>query len=112
MHIFELCDEIRKRPGLLLDGDKSIKRLRSFLAGYEAGVAYQTGGDSSVLKLTGAEDLRSFNSWVAKQLGIAEATSGWCSMILGHAGSDEKAFGEFFQLLDEYRNGHGNFVAK
>jgi hypothetical protein len=103
MHIFELCDAIRRRPAIYLDGDKSIKRLRSFLVGYEAGVGFQAGSDVNQRKLIGAEDIRSFNDWVAKRLGYGNSTSGWCNMILSRTDSDEKAFDMFFQLLDEFR---------
>jgi hypothetical protein len=104
MHIFELCDWIRRRPAIALDGDKSIKRLRSFLVGYEAGVGFQAGSDLNHSKLSGSEDMRLFNDWVARQLGYGNSTSGWCNMITARAGSDEQAFEMFFQLLDQFRN--------
>ena len=97
MHIFELCDQIRKRPGIFLDGDKSIRRLRSFLVGFEFGVG-STGGE-----IQGPEDMRKFNLWVASQLGYTESTSGWCNMILSEAGTDERAFDVFFEMLDKYK---------
>jgi hypothetical protein len=104
MHLFELCNHIKEKPALFLDGEKSIRRLSSFINGYQAGVGYQAGGSLDQLKLTGAEGMREFNSWVAKQLGFSESTSGWCNMILSKAGSDKKAFNLFFELLDKYRN--------
>lgn len=103
MHIFELCDAIRRRPAIYLSGDKSIKCLRSFLVGYEAGVGFQASPDLNQSKLTGAEDMRSFNDWVAKRLGYSNSTSGWCNMILSRADSEERAFEMFFRLLDEFR---------
>jgi hypothetical protein len=96
MHVFDLCDRIREKPSIFLDGDKSLRRLRSFLTGYEAG--------SNGVGLAGAEDLRMFNLWVAEQLGFSESTSGWCNMVGLKAGSDEKAFDLFFELLDKYRS--------
>jgi hypothetical protein len=47
--------------------------------------------------------LRAFNTWVAKELGFAESTSGWCNMILARAESEDKAFDMFFELLDRFR---------
>jgi hypothetical protein len=96
MHAFDLCDRIREKPSIFLDGDKSLKGLRSFLAGYEVGSSNGKG-------FSGAEDLRKFNAWVAEQLDFSESTSGWCNMITSKAGSDEKAFNLFFELLDKYR---------
>ena len=87
-----------------MDGEKSIRRLRSFLAGYEAGVGYQAGGNWDQMKLTGAEDMGYFNAWVAKRLNYSESGSGWCNMILSKAGADDKAFDLFFELLDTYRS--------
>lgn len=89
MHIFELCHQIRKRPGIFLNGDGSIKRLRSFLVGFEPG-AGSAGGE-----IQGAEDMRKFNLWLASRLEYAEATSGWCNMLLSEAGTDELAFDLF-----------------
>lgn len=106
MHLFELCDNITRRPAIYLDGDKSIIRLRSFLVGYEAGVGYQAGPGATQLKLVAAEDMRSFNNWVAEQFGYSNSTRGWCNMILERAGSDEKAFDLFCQLLNKYRKIH------
>ena len=85
------------KPGFYLDGDESIKRLLSFLVGYESGLI--AGGGN----LHEFGDLRDFGAWVAKQLGFFESTSGWCNMILSAAGSDAKAFILFFDLLDRYR---------
>lgn len=104
MHVFDLCDQIKRRPGIYLDGDKSIKRLRSFLVGYDAGVGFQAGPDLTQRKLVGAEEMRLFNDWVAKRLGYSNSTRGWCEMIAARVGSDEKAFDVFFELLDQFRN--------
>src|SRR5579859_4280709 len=102
MHIFELCELIRRKPDFFLDGDRSVKRLRSFLVGFE------TGANSKQGELTGQEDIRQFNSWVASQLGFSNSTSGWCNMILSKAKTDEEAFEVFFDLLDKYRRASGN----
>jgi hypothetical protein len=98
MHAFELCKIIKKRPRHYFNGRQSLEKLDLFLAAYEAGANSNHG------KLVGMEDMRSFNCWVAKQLGYGESTSGWCNMILSKADSDEKAFDLFFELLDKYQS--------
>jgi hypothetical protein len=97
MDILTIFDEIRKRPGLLLDGDKSLKRVRSFVVGYDMGAQPASGG------LTDLEQFHEFNDWVAKRLGYSNSTRGWCNMILEKAGSDEKAYEMFFELIDKFR---------
>jgi hypothetical protein len=95
------CDElllaIRRVPTLCVHDKKSLRELWAFLAGWEAGIN-SAGGKSNIFG-----SLRSFNIWVAKELGFAEPTSGWCNMITDKAGSDEKAFDLFFELLDKYK---------
>lgn len=97
MHIFELCDRIRESLSIFLDGDKSLKRLRSFVVGHESG--------SSLSKdpLTGQEEMLLFSNWVADSLGYINSTRGWCNMILEKNGTDEKAYYAFYELLDNFR---------
>jgi hypothetical protein len=97
MHVYQLFDEIRRRPGMYLDGDKSLKRLRSFVVGYHSG-ACSCGG-----QLKGGADLEKFDKWIADRLGFEGSTMGYCNMIISKAGSDEKAYEMFFDLLDLYR---------
>jgi hypothetical protein len=103
MHVFELYERIRNKPGMFIR-EKSLKRLCAFMDGYLAGVGYQTGSEWEQAKVTGHEDLRKFNSWVAIELGFSKSTMGCENMILSKAPSDEKAFDMFFELLDKYRN--------
>ncbi len=99
MHVFNILEAIRSPRGLsiYLDGDKSLRRLRSFLVGYDGGLG-QCG-----VQLEGHEELRAFEQWVAKQLEFGGSTCGWCNMILSKAGSDERAFDMFFELLDRFK---------
>lgn len=92
-----MLEKIGQRPGMWIDGDKSLKRIRSFMVGYEVGAATTTR------ELT--DDLRfhEFNDWVAKRLGYASSVPGWCNMILEKAGDDEKAYKMFFELLEEFK---------
>ncbi len=93
--LFEDLDAVRRHPNLIGVEGKSLTAVKAFLSGYEAGLF--RGGDKQGVSLRG------FNTWVAKELGFAESTSGWCNMILARAGSEDKAFDMFFQLLDRFR---------
>ena len=97
MDIVEMLEKIRHRPGIYVDGDISLKRVRSFLVGYEVGML------SRDRELTDREQFHQFNDWVAKRLGYTSSTSGWCNMILEKAGGDEKAYEMFFELLEEFK---------
>ncbi len=97
LHLFKLCRLVEQRPGIYLDDERSLKRLRSFLVGYEA-------GNSREVEVIGGEDFRHFSKWVADRLGYSSDSRGWCNMILQKAGSDEKAFQLFFKLLGEFEH--------
>lgn len=97
-----MLEKIRQRPALFLDGDRSLKRVRSFMVGYETGAA------TTARELTDQEQFRLFNHWVASRLGYSSTSRGWCNMILERAGSDEKAYEMFFDLLDEFREQKGS----
>jgi hypothetical protein len=97
MDIMEILEKIRHRPAIYIDGDRSLKRVRSFMVGYEVGSA------STPREFTDRDQFHQFDDWVARRLRYAESASGWCNMILGKAGSDEKAYEMFFQLLDEFK---------
>jgi hypothetical protein len=71
--------------------------LKSFLDGYRGGLA-QCGQP-----LEGEDMFHGFHDWVAKEFGHSESTAGWCNMIIWKAGSDEKAYDLFFDLLDRYQ---------
>ncbi len=94
--IFDLLNWIREKPNAFLDGECSIRRLRSFLVGYECGMGRLH------VALRESAVFREFNDWVAKELGYAEPTSGWCNMILAKTASEEEAFSKFFELLDGF----------
>lgn len=94
--LFEVLDAIRRHPSLTGAETKSLTILKVYLAGYESGNARH-----EKLGIFGL--LRPFNTWVAKELGFAEPTSGWCNMILALTKSEEEAFDRFFELLDKFR---------
>ena len=97
MRVFQLLDEIKRRPGIYLDGEKSLRRLRSFIVGYDGGLG------ACGVQLEDAQAMSGFDKWVAHRLGFGGSTSGWCNMILSKTESDEKAYERFFELLQEYR---------
>ena len=82
--LFEDLDAVRRHPNLTGVEGKSLTALKAFLSGYEAGL-FRSGDKQGV-------SLRAFNTWVAKELGFAEPTGGWCNMILARAESEEKGF--------------------
>jgi hypothetical protein len=106
MHVFELYEKIRSKPGMFIYGEKSLRLLGAYMHGFLAGVGYQADGKWEQAKLTGHKDLRKFNSWVAKELGLSKTTMGCENLIFSKVPSDEQAFDVFFQLLDKYRKAH------
>jgi hypothetical protein len=104
MDVYELLDTINRRPTFYLH-EKSLKALRAFLAGYEAGLSQHGRSDVTL------SHLRPFNEWVAKHYGYAKAgPRSWFTMILSKTESDEKAYDVFFELLDKFKQkpGTGN----
>lgn len=99
--ILDVLQLIRQGPGFFLDGDRSLKRLRSFLVGYQCGLA------RGHLVLCSHDSFKDFDGFVAKELGFAESTSGWCNMILEKAGSDETGYELFYKLLDKFSREKG-----
>lgn len=95
--VLELLDSVRKKPGLYLNGEKSLKLLYVFLAGYERGL-FAMGSKEGVFGT-----LRPFNTWVAKELGFGNSTSGWYNMISSKAENDQHGFDLFFELFDAFR---------
>lgn len=99
--IFQLLDWVYKKPAIFLDGEGSLKRLRSFLVGYECGLARAN------LFLRQSEIFAGFNDWIAEELEFPESTSGWCNMVQERAGSDKSAYELFFKLLGKFRQARG-----
>ena len=92
MDAYDLVEIARKKPAFYLPGGKSLRQLQAIVIGYEMGSGR---GISS--------DFRPFNRWLAQRHGLPEA-SGWCNMVITQAGSDEKAFDLFFELLDKFKS--------
>jgi hypothetical protein len=97
IHIFQLLQMIKKRPLFYVDGDTSLRRLRSFLVGYEAGIN-QCG-----VILADADRFARFRGWLTSRLDYPPSTNrGWHDEIAGRENDDHKAYELFFKLLDEF----------
>ena len=106
MNIYDLLDEIRRRPGMYI-GDHSPTRLRSFIFGY----CFALSENESKEDLS-ESNFYGFHDWVAIKYGYNESTSGWCHMIEEQRKCPEEALWLFYQLLDEYRNLHPQVFCK
>jgi hypothetical protein len=97
LNIYKLLLKIKKYRQFFLDGDKSLLRLRSFLAGFDCGLAsrYQLNYDR--------EFLHNFTPWVAAQFKDANPLVGWCNILRGNSDSEEAAYELFFTLLEKYK---------
>ena len=97
---FELLEKIQKHPGMYL-GRTSARDLFIFLEGY------RTARIEFGIELTEKEIefLDEFQPWIQKRHGISVSAS-WAKIIELYTGSDERAFHEFFQLLDEFWHRH------
>ena len=90
---------------MYLMGPKSLKHVCSFLVGYQCGRA-----DASE-KMDDQQYIR-FHAWLAKRLAYEGTAKSWHTVILKKAGSDEKAYQMFFELLDEFKGRRGGISAK
>ncbi len=96
-NIYEFLARINERPGLYL-GEKSITALRGFFDGYIT--AYL---ENDLIIDWGKPSFRGFNDWVADYFHYKESTAGWKNILLWKLGNEEKAFDQFFLLLEKYR---------
>lgn len=99
MNLYEMLECIRKRPGMWLRSP-DIRYLSAFLDGYQTALADQKCESPQLFPL---ESLRPFHTYTARKYGES-APMGWCSILLKAAGGDkEKAFGLFFEVLEQYK---------
>lgn len=98
--VFDFLFSLRKKSALYF-GEKSLTRLRVFLAGYQCGLA------KAGKILNGEVRFHSFHDWVAAKLGFTSSTSGWCNMILSKSKDEKAAFDRFFELLEEFQRERG-----
>lgn len=90
--IFELLQEIRKRPNLYL-GKASLELLDAFIGGCSF-YCYKANGYYP-------DFFSGFQKFVQKRYKI-QTTQGWWSIIRFFSYTDEEAFNKFFDLLDEF----------
>jgi hypothetical protein len=100
MDTFEIIEKIRSRPVMYLMDAKSLKHVCSFLIGYQCGRA----GTSEKIE---DRQFIQFHDWLSKRLGFEGTAMSWHTVILKKAGSDEKAYEMFFELLDEFKGQKG-----
>lgn len=97
--LMDLIMTVRKKPEMYL-GEKSIRRFRGFIDGYESGMGY-----CGKMWRNGSS-MYGFDIWVDEKLRFPEPTSGWVTMIEHGAGGDAAGLDMFFELIDEFRAGH------
>jgi len=94
--VFELLEKINKKPGLYI-GISSVTALRHFLVGYK--FARQEMG---ILPTEEELDFyQEFQPWLQKRLYVQTVNS-WDKIILIKYVDEKTAFGNFFQLLEEF----------
>ncbi len=94
-----MLEAIGNRSAMYIDPSQSITALYNFLSGYQSGSNWK-----KIVRNT-EPSYAEFNNWVAMKLNFYEATKGWRRMLLEREnGDEERAFKEFFVLLDEFRN--------
>ena len=94
--ILDLFNEIQKKPWAFLDGEKSITRLRSFLVGYECGLA-KLG-----FRMSGYEKLDAFQTWIGQRLSPGEPVHSWWVAVRAKTGNEEEAYNLIFELLADF----------
>ena len=90
--VFELIDDIRKRPAMYL-GKPSIHHLQCFLDGWFHGRSYE---------IKDVDSFGEFASWIAKKYKV-KSTQGWAKIIEFWSTDEIDALKQFFVLLDEFQ---------
>lgn len=86
---------LRIRPSMIL-ARKEIDLLAANIQGYTFGNSAEANNI--------AEYLRDFSDFVLNEYGLETSTEGWRNTILRKVNDDqEKAFDEFFKLIDRYK---------
>jgi len=96
MEVFELLDNIRKRPEHFL-GNQSIVRLQVFLGGYNYHKAVMGSSEAEENQIW-----TRFQQWVAQRYQI-KTNQSWMQIILFFSRDEFDALDNFFQLLDEFK---------
>ena len=96
--IFEIIDEIERRPGMYVQRG-SIIALRAFIDGWLF-AKQMAGGDDAQRDI-----LRDFQRWISGELGI-ETSQHWASIILFFSHDDMEAYETFFSRWKLFRSQH------
>ena len=86
--------EIKKKPLMFL-GTISLTKLKSFMDGYM----------NCLYEITGKYDLgkfQGFREWIEYRYFHRRINRNWAQIICFFSDSEEKAFWEFYRLLEEY----------
>lgn len=99
--VFELLDEIRRRPGMYVGGDESrralqLRNLEQLLCGYTLALQCYR------IQERVADFTREFGAHIWKTKGWS-VSCGPVAAILEAADSDEEAWELFWRLVDEFR---------
>ncbi|NJR52909.1 MAG: hypothetical protein HC780_28430 [Leptolyngbyaceae cyanobacterium CSU_1_3] len=98
--MFEVLEKLQKHPGMYL-GRTSARDLFIFLEGYRT-ARMDLGVELTEQEI---EFLDEFQPWIQKRYNISVSAS-WAKIIELYTGSDERAFYEFFKLLNEFWHRH------
>jgi hypothetical protein len=99
--VFEVIDEIRKRPGLYVGGDENqrvmqLQNLEQLLFGYSLALRQHR------IEEPVADFIRQFGEYLRDTKGWS-ASCGPVAAIIEHARSDSEAWELFWTLIDEFR---------
>ena len=97
--IYEILDNLRKRPAMYLGSNKSKKSFTAL-------IAFLSGLQFSRLEFTkmydGNPPFSEFSRWIPRKINGMSSQIPWEWMIENWG--NEQSFDKFFELLDEYRN--------
>ncbi|MCP3139186.1 hypothetical protein [Pyxidicoccus xibeiensis] len=101
MSIFDLLEEVRRRPGMYVAGDESqgalrLRSLEQLIHGYSLALR-QHGIQESVVEFA-----RDFGEFLWETRGWS-TSSGFAAAVLEAAGSDGAAWELFWRLVEEFR---------
>jgi hypothetical protein len=94
--LYDMFDEIRKRPEVNLGGRSSIYDIQSFYLGFSY-ARIELGLEESVQE----KDFLLFNDWVKKELDV-ETNMPWAHTVNFRSTNDNHAVRIFFELLDKF----------
>jgi len=97
MELFELLEQIRKRPGMYLSSNHSIGRLQSFLDGY-----YFCKASLGIPDTKQDEQWSLFKKWLYQKYSIKTSQS-WAQIIQFFSNDECEALHLFFELWEEFR---------